>query len=83
MSAISTIQKPFKSELQSIKDDSSRVLNIFTQTVGELTAINKRVDNEATKKLTEKSKLEVEIAALAETRERNAKIIGKIENLLS
>lgn len=76
------VNNPFKKELESIVEDSSRVLDVFTKTVDELSAINTRVDEEVTKKQEEKAKLEKDIETLTVTGERNAKIINKIEKLL-
>ncbi len=78
-----TIKNPFKGELDSIVEDSARVLDVFSKTVTELTSINKRVDAEKTVKLEEKAQLEEQIAILTLTQEKNAKVIGKIENLLN
>lgn len=78
-----TIKNPFKGELDSIVEDSARVLDVFSKTVNELTSINTRVDAEKAVKLEEKAQLEEQIAILTVTQEKNAKVISKIENLLN
>lgn len=76
------VNNPFKKELESIVEDSTRVLDVFTKTVSELSAINDRVETEVKKKQEEKAKLEADITTLNITGQRNAKIIDKIEKLL-
>jgi hypothetical protein len=70
------------SDVEQLAEKSKNVVNVFTQTVVELKAINESISTLYEEKEQCKLQLEREQAALDYNRVSNSKIIGKIEKIL-
>lgn len=62
---------------------SSNILDVFTKTVTELTAVNEEIAGVTQQKEIEKAELEKDITTLNERSAENSKVIDKIKNIFS
>lgn len=62
---------------------SSNILDVFTKTITELTAVNEEIAGVTQKKEIEKAELEKDITILNERSAENSKVIDKIKNIFS
>ena len=68
--------------VESLRTESSDILDVFTKTVDELNDVNQRINDKEQEKLEEQKRLANELDALAITKTRNLKIIDNINKIL-
>lgn len=64
-----------------ITSKSADIIDVFTKTVNDLTALNNQIDIERDNKLAERAKIEADLTTLAEHREKHDKVISKINKI--
>lgn len=58
--------------------DSDRVIDIFTDTIGKLSSINEKIDVSVKQREEEKAKIERELSGLSTIKQKNDKVISRI-----
>lgn len=66
-----------------LQKDSDKIIDVFTSTVNNLSAINSKVDASVKQREEEKAKIEQELSQLNTIKERNNKFMEKINNFLN
>lgn len=69
--------------LERLANKSKKTLDVFTRTINELTNINQEIDIEVVQQEARKKQIEENIASLSEIHKENAKVIIKINQILS
>ena len=69
--------------VHTLQKESNSIIDVFQKTIDELHTVNSIIDAETHKKKDLQQKLENDIVLLNTQRERNNKIVSKIDNILN
>lgn len=72
-----------KTKLQTLKEKSGKILDVFTKTVSDLTIVNQEIDQEREIKINELQLINQELTSLNDMKTSNDKVINKIKIILN
>lgn len=79
---IKAIKSFFTSDLESHKNSSSNILDVFTRTIDDLTEVNSGIELSIQSRVKTIDKLQDEGSQLTKLRESNSKIISKLNSIM-
>lgn len=69
------------SSVNSLKDRSKKIVDVFTKTVDDLTQVNADIQKVAEQKAIEKARIEADLTALTTQQDDNNRVISKIQKI--
>ena len=72
-----------QTKLQILKNKSSKIIDVFTKTVSDLTIVNQEIDQEREVKINQLQEIDQEITSLNDVKTSNDKIINRINTILN
>jgi hypothetical protein len=72
-----------QTKLQILKDKSSKIIDVFTKTVSDLTVVNQEIDQEREVKINQLQEINQELTSLNDVKTSNDKIINRINTILN
>lgn len=70
-----------KNQVENISQKSSRILDVFTKTVDDLTILNTEIDFQSENLEKEKARIEADLATLNQHKEKHNSVISKINKI--
>jgi hypothetical protein len=72
-----------QTKLQILKDKSSKIIDVFTKTVSDLTVVNQEINQEREIKINQLQEINQELTSLNDVKTSNDKIINRINTILN
>lgn len=70
-----------KVNVASLQSQSDKIVDVFTKTIDDLSAVNKEAETLTVEKTAEIQKLETEVEVLQEIQTKNKTVISKIQKI--
>lgn len=70
-----------KVNVASLQEQSEKIVDVFTKTIDDLSAVNKEASELTVEKTAEIQKLETEVGVLQEIQTKNQTVISKIQKI--
>ena len=70
-----------KVSVASLQSQSDKIVDVFTKTIDDLSAVNKEANELTVEKTAEIQKLETEVEVLQEIQTKNQTVISKIQKI--
>jgi len=70
-----------KVNVASLQEQSDKIVDVFTKTIDDLSAVNKEASELTVEKTAEIQKLETEVEVLQEIQTKNQTVISKIQKI--
>jgi hypothetical protein len=70
-----------KVNVASLQEQSNKIVDVFTKTIDDLSAVNKEANELTVEKTAEIQKLETEVEVLQEIQTKNQNVISKIQKI--